>query len=490
MSVGPRGASVTLGGARGPALNLGIPGTGFSFRQQLTPTEPNAPRLPASERHDEAPPPPAGTEIKSADVSEVTSEGLDELKALYAQVVSERETLRESMAATASRLSRAEARLRRARNWFFKLFIGGKAEDRAAVVEREAAGLRALEARLEGAFIDADFGLHEAAQAAFREVVAAFKEIAACARLWDVTSSRHQDRRATRSSVSTVVERAPVAFSVSDADDVIQTSESILRLGNANGPDVLVYPAFILLRSARDLAFVDLREVDVQFAGIRFNEDEAVPQDSQVVGHNWLKANKDGSPDRRFANNRQIPVALYGELSLTSPEGVNESYLLSDHAKAERFADALRAYQKKLPALVREPAPFAGKAVAYLSKARASTPDQVSATFARFSELLQADLAAAQGSASLDEVEGLLTGAGEVIPAVRAFLRRSPAAAQVQALSEGFARVVATLVASVRTGLANGRGAAQGDDVARVDKLIEKADAVLAAAGASPTVAA
>jgi hypothetical protein len=34
-TIGPRGASLTLGGPRGTAVNLGLPGTGLSYRKRL-----------------------------------------------------------------------------------------------------------------------------------------------------------------------------------------------------------------------------------------------------------------------------------------------------------------------------------------------------------------------------------------------------------------------------------------------------------------------
>lgn len=60
-----------------------------------------------------------------------------------------------------------------------------------------------------------------------------------------------------------------------------------------------------------------------------FIEDESVPRDAQVIDHTWQYVNKGGTPDRRFSNNRQIPVCLYEELWLNSPSGLNEVIQLS-----------------------------------------------------------------------------------------------------------------------------------------------------------------
>ena len=69
------------------------------------------------------------------------------------------------------------------------------------------------------------------------------------------------------------------------------------------------------------------------------HETDPVPSDSRVVGKTWAKANKDGSPDRRFANNHQIPIAEYGELGFTTASGLREEFLISNFERSTRFAE-------------------------------------------------------------------------------------------------------------------------------------------------------
>jgi len=68
-----------------------------------------------------------------------------------------------------------------------------------------------------------------------------------------------------------------------------------------------------------------------------------------LIGYTWKKANKDGSPDRRFANNYQIPILAYGGIRLTSKSGLNEEYLISNAATAQGFAQAWAAFKSGLP---------------------------------------------------------------------------------------------------------------------------------------------
>ena len=56
----------------------------------------------------------------------------------------------------------------------------------------------------------------------------------------------------------------------------------------------------------------------------RFIESDTVPHDAKVVDRTWRFVNKNGDPDRRFNNNHEIPVCLYGELALGTETGLTE----------------------------------------------------------------------------------------------------------------------------------------------------------------------
>jgi hypothetical protein len=77
----------------------------------------------------------------------------------------------------------------------------------------------------------------------------------------------------------------------------------------------------------------------------RFVEQDAVPSDAQVVDQTWRYVNRNGGPDRRFNNNRQIPIVLYAELHLTSPRGLNIVVESSNLDKATALKDAIERYK-------------------------------------------------------------------------------------------------------------------------------------------------
>lgn len=120
---------------------------------------------------------------------------------------------------------------------------------------------------------------------------------------------------------------------------IIESEWRVPHLANANGGDLYLYPAFALyFASAERFALIEHKDITLAFRPRRFIEEEDVPSDAAVVDQTWAKANKDGSPDRRLANNFAIPVAAYGMLDLMSASGLNGEYMVSNLEATQRFA--------------------------------------------------------------------------------------------------------------------------------------------------------
>ncbi|MDL5156107.1 hypothetical protein [Actinomycetospora termitidis] len=100
-------------------------------------------------------------------------------------------------------------------------------------------------------------------------------------------------------------------------------------------------PDRILVRDGRryaDVPYVNLR-VDHRLQ--RFIESGAVPSDGRVVDYTWRFVNKSGGPDRRFKDNRQLPVLEYGRLTLDSPNGYSAVLDFSTPAAGGALHDGL-----------------------------------------------------------------------------------------------------------------------------------------------------
>lgn len=56
-----------------------------------------------------------------------------------------------------------------------------------------------------------------------------------------------------------------------------------------------------------------------------------MPKDSNVIDYTWEYLNKSGGPDKRFQNNRKLPICKYGEMELKSDYGLNTIIMFSKY---------------------------------------------------------------------------------------------------------------------------------------------------------------
>jgi hypothetical protein len=101
------------------------------------------------------------------------------------------------------------------------------------------------------------------------------------------------------------------------------------------------FPDRLLVYNWGGVGAVPYNQLQAKATQIQFREDEQIPGDAVQIGTTRRFVNKNGGPDRRFNNNRQLPIMLYGQLFLTSTSGVQELFEMSVPAAAQAAADAI-----------------------------------------------------------------------------------------------------------------------------------------------------
>lgn len=116
-----------------------------------------------------------------------------------------------------------------------------------------------------------------------------------------------------------------------------------IAVPSLHGKERSVYflPDRLIVRHGKQYADLPYAAVNAHAQSQRFIESDAPPADAQCVGTTWQYTNKSGGPDRRFKNNRQLPIMLYGRLTLTSPEGLLTVWDFSRPDVAASLAEAL-----------------------------------------------------------------------------------------------------------------------------------------------------
>ena len=377
LNLSKRGLSASIGGAP-LTLNLGprgvygtasLPGTGVSFRERLggAPDVPQTPISPVrrdSIKPDAAPSSPSLTpfptappasfpapssapiqEIRSASTELLTSESLQELKRLIQTAYEEHEDISRDLAGARQEKARALTRyLSWEKGWLFKRIFKNSFAVRRVDAETASAKVQELEEQLRLTTVATHVEIAKEQAEPYFRMRDEFAALSECAAIWDTKSRQATNRFHERTIADERIARERAEFSLGGSD-LIQWEQKVPHLQNVSGGDLFLYPGFILYRAAKHaFSVIDFHDVKLTSARYKFLEQESVPSDSQIIGQTWAKANKDGSRDRRFANNYQIPLVLYASLTLKSESGLWEEFQFSNPERLVRFLAAWSAF--------------------------------------------------------------------------------------------------------------------------------------------------
>lgn len=187
------------------------------------------------------------------------------------------------------------------------------------------------------------YDLEGDAEAAYKQVAEGFDGLMQCSGKWHieaggaVTNLTAWKRNA---GASHLVKKKPTSLTY-ELPSVIKSNVSppALRVGR----QVMYFmPDVVLVKDGSRVGAVDYRDLHIRWQDSRFIEDGSVPSDARIVGHTWKHPNKSGGPDRRFKDNRQIPICLYETIHFQSNSGVNELVEFSRTGRAADFANGCK----------------------------------------------------------------------------------------------------------------------------------------------------
>lgn len=342
-SVGVRGASMTFGNS-GTYLNTSIPPLGIYNRQKLSKSSSNSFQEESNiiENSDN---------IFSADIQEITSESKQGIKEAIILARQQRKELKNDLLKINTSYVSSKLKLSFSYILLYGLIKRTISKKIKEDIKAQKNAIIQTKEQIENCYVKLDIDFDIEIKEKYLKLVETFKKLTNSQKIWDVTSTYYQDRVATRSSASTLVKKCEVKFLLKSLPEIKSDYEA-LYFQNANGADLYFYPSFIVMYSTKsDFAIIGFEEISFNQSYVRFTETGTIPKDSKVIDKTWAKVNKNGSPDKRFKGNYQIPVVMYGEIKLTTKTGLNEEYEFSNYEYTEEFGHAFTEYQQLINTL-------------------------------------------------------------------------------------------------------------------------------------------
>ncbi|MDE3198815.1 MAG: DUF4236 domain-containing protein [Acidobacteriota bacterium] len=173
-------------------------------------------------------------------------------------------------------------------------------------------------------------------QGRFSVVRQALAHLAGSHTIWRIEGESSNNDWKRNAGASSLVRRS-LASIVRVMPERVEANVEVYSL-NLGQIRLFFLPDLILYWQMGSFGAVAYDALRIQQSITRFVEDGAVPADSTIVGQTWRYVNRSGGPDRRFNNNRQLPIAQYGVLVFSSSHGLNIHLNTSSAQASAAFA--------------------------------------------------------------------------------------------------------------------------------------------------------
>lgn len=152
-------------------------------------------------------------------------------------------------------------------------------------------------------------------------------EIMKCNKVWRIVqSSKVIDKKYT-AGASNSIRREPCTVG-SKPPFPFKTNSQIAAF-KYKSETMMFLPDKLFIIDKTKIGVLDYNDFAKSVGTSRFIEDGAVPKDATVIGQTWKYVNKSGGPDKRFKDNRQLPICMYGTMVLSSGKGLNTEIMFS-----------------------------------------------------------------------------------------------------------------------------------------------------------------
>lgn len=188
------------------------------------------------------------------------------------------------------------------------------------------------------------YELDETTEKAYQYLHETFNDLKSCKKKWHIAASGEITSLAERkrqAGASNLVNRQPTGLFIGAPPFV---STNITVPGVFVGKQTLYFfPDRVLIyQKGYGVGAIAYSDIRLDCGTTNFIEEGPVPGDTQIVGHTWKYVNKSGGPDRRYNDNKELPICLYSELHFYSSEGLNELIQLSKPGIGADFFAALK----------------------------------------------------------------------------------------------------------------------------------------------------
>lgn len=173
------------------------------------------------------------------------------------------------------------------------------------------------------------------------------ERLAGCSGTWHIEASGKVHDSKYHAGANSLVRRKVTKIQKAEPP-YLKTNVETISVG-VGRQTLHFFPDRVLIYDTNGVGAVNYKDLVISVSNTQFIEEERVPSDARVVDRTWRYVNKSGGPDKRFKDNREIPICLYESISMTSYSGLNELIQISQTGHGLDFQSAVSNLAKVMP---------------------------------------------------------------------------------------------------------------------------------------------
>ena len=181
-----------------------------------------------------------------------------------------------------------------------------------------------------------------------------FSTLKACKKLWVIETSQSVMNTKTNAGAGRNLTRSQMTMKKTKANRSIgfgvHSNSPCFKL-KGKQCTILFLPCDVIIKKGTHIVACSYKNLEIRTGTTNFIETDPVPKDATIIRYTWQFVNKDGSADRRYANNRQLPVCQYGRIMLQAGDQIGIEIHVSNAATTANIGTAFRYYADYLEEL-------------------------------------------------------------------------------------------------------------------------------------------
>lgn len=175
----------------------------------------------------------------------------------------------------------------------------------------------------------------------FNNILSAVKGLKNSERVWELSAANIHNDWKNHAGASATVDRKIIKIE----NAKLFSSEYELQSISVQDKKIVFLPDIIAVFQNGKWVAIEWHKFKIESDTTIFMEANNVPTDAFILGHTYLHPNKDGSPDKRYANNPQIAKCLYSIIGLESLNGLEIILMVSNQNNADKFYNAITEFK-------------------------------------------------------------------------------------------------------------------------------------------------